>query len=168
MPRDTAPRVFRSILCPVDFSRNSRAALRYAAMLARLPDAHLIVLYVNDPLLATAASTRPDAEAIMVATENDLRRFVAGALRHATPSVSTTLLTIAGKPSSEIVRAAERHDCDLIVMGYRGVGRASRLLFGSTTEGVMRTTTVPVLAIPPTRRAARLPAADRARLKRAS
>ena len=167
MSRDTAPRVFRSILCPVDFSRNSRSALRYAAMLARLSGAHLVVLYVNDPLLATAAATRPDAEAIIVSTENDLRRFVAGALRNATPPVPTTLLTIAGKPSREIVNAAERHGCELIVMGYRGAGRASRLLFGSTTEGVVRTTAVPVVAIPPARRSARRPAAP-ARLKRAS
>ncbi len=168
MPRDRAPRVFRSILCPVDFSCNSRAALRYAAMLARLSDAHLMVLYVNDPLLATAAATRPDAEAILATTEKDLRRFVTEAMRNTTPAVHTTLLTIAGKPAREIVSAAERHDCDLIVIGYRGVGRASRLLFGSTTEGVVRTTSVPVVAIPPARRRARLPEADRARLSRAS
>jgi len=34
MARTAIPRVFRSILCPVDFSNNSRGALRYAAMLA--------------------------------------------------------------------------------------------------------------------------------------
>ena len=162
-----APRVFRSILCPVDFSSNSRAALRYAAMLARLSDAHLIVLYVNDPLLATAAATRPDAEAILVSTENDLRRFVTAVIVHGMPRIATTLLTIAGKPSREIVIAADRHDCDLIVMGYRGVGRATRLLFGSTTEGVVRTSRVPVLAVPPARRRARLPVV-RTGLRRAS
>lgn len=168
MPRNVAPRIFRSILCPIDFSNNSRAALRYAAMLARLSDAHLLVLYVNDPLLATAAATRPDAEAILVCAENDLCRFVTAVISNETPSIATTLLTIAGKPSLEIVRAAERHDCDLIVMGYRGVGRASRLLFGSTTEGVVRTSRIPVLAVPPARRRrARLPIV-RPRLKRAS
>lgn len=167
MARDLSPRPFRSILCPVDFSANSRAALRYAAMLARLADSHLVVLYVNDPLLATAAATRHGTSALMASAESDLQRFVRGALRHVTPPISTTLLTIAGTPPREIVEAAERHGCDLIVMGYRGVGRASRFLFGSTTEGVVRTTAVPVVAIPPARRAARLPAVG-ARLKRAS
>ena len=167
MPRDTSPRVFRSILCPVDFSSNSRAALRYAAMLARLSDARLIVLYVNDPLLATVAAARPSAEAILAATEHDLRSFVRGALHGTTPSVATTLLTIAGKPAEEIVRAAERHRCDVIVMGHRGAGRAARLLFGSTTEGVVRMAAVPVLAVPVARRRARLPS-ERRRLRRAS
>ena len=167
MPRDNVPGVFRTILCAIDFSTNSRAALRYAAMVARLSDAHLIVLYVNDPLLVTAAATRPDAKAILASTDDDLRRFVLRAMRNATPRVATTLLTLAGKPAHEIVTAARRHHADLIVIGHRGAGRASRLLWGSTTEGVMRTTTVPVLAIPPARRQARLPG-PRAGLRRVS
>ena len=167
MPRNVAPRIFRSILCPIDFSNNSRAALRYAAMLARLSDAHLLVLYINDPLLATAAATRPDAEAILNSTENDLRRFVSTAVSKPTPPIPATLLTVAGKPAQEILKAAARHDCDLVVMGYRGAGRASRLLFGSTTEGVVRTSSIPVLAVPPARRRARLPVV-RPGLRRAS
>jgi nucleotide-binding universal stress UspA family protein len=168
MSRDASLRVFRSVLCPVDFSANSRAALRYAAMLARLSDAHLVVLFVDDPLLATAAATRRGAAALLASTEDELRHFVSGALRNTTPRASTTLLTRVGKPAPEIVSSAARHGCDVIVMGYRGIGRASRFLFGSTTEEVVRKTAVPVLAIPPARRAARLPAAARARLKRAS
>jgi hypothetical protein len=39
--------------------------------------------------------------------------------------MNVTLVTAAGKPAREIVNVAERHGCDLIVMGYRGVGRAS-------------------------------------------
>jgi nucleotide-binding universal stress UspA family protein len=166
MARDTAPSVYRSILCPVDFSGNSRAALRYAAMLARLSDAHLFVLYVDDPLLAVAAATRPDARALVKSREVDLRRFVANTVGRTTPPVQTTLLTVAGKPDHEITQAAARHGCDLIVMGYRGIGRASRFFFGSTTEGVVRSSSVPVVAVPPARRGVRLPAAGR--LRRAS
>ena len=55
--------------------------------------------------------------------------------------MNVTLVTTAGKPAREIVNVAERHVCHLIVMGYRGVGGASKLLFGSTTEGVVRTAT---------------------------
>lgn len=167
MPRTDVPRAFRSILCPVDFSANSRAALRYAVMLARLSDAHLLVLYVTDPLVATAAASRPDVRAMLASTDGDLRRFVSSVMRHSTPAIATTMLTIAGKPAAEIAKAAERHRCDLIVMGYRGAGRASRLLFGSTTEGVVRRSAIPVVAVPPARRAARLPAVGRG-LKRAS
>lgn len=168
MSRDVSSRVFRSILCPVDFSANSRAALRYAAMLARLSDAHLIVLYVDDPLLAAVMAARATAPTMLAATKTELQRFVDGALRGAPPAPAYTVLTQAGAPAREIVKMAERHGCDLIVIGYRGIGRTSRLLFGSTTEGVMRTTAVPVLAVPPARRRARLPVAKRRTLKHAS
>jgi len=168
MARNVSPRAFRSILCPVDFSANSRAALRYAAMLARLSDAHVTILYVHDPLLAAVITTRTNARAMIAATEAELQRFVAGSLRGATPAPTYTVVTQAGTPAREILKAAEQHRCDLIVIGYRGAGRTSRLLFGSTTEGVMRTTTVPVVAIPPARRHARLPVAKKRNLKRAS
>jgi nucleotide-binding universal stress UspA family protein len=167
MARHSTPPVFRSILCPVDFSSNSRAALRYAAMLARLTDGHLLVLFVDDPLLATAAARRRGAGAVLASTEHELRRFVEATVGRMTPRVATTVLTVIGKPAAEIVRTAQKHGCDLIVIGYRGTGRASRLLFGSTTEGVVRAATVPVVAVPPARRSARLPV-ERARLTRAS
>jgi nucleotide-binding universal stress UspA family protein len=161
----TGSHVFRSILCPVDFSAHSRAALRYAAALARRSGCHLVVVYVNDPLLAIAAATKSDARALIHASEHDLRRFVISVT--ASRPMNVTLVTTAGKPAREIVNVAERHGCDLIVMGYRGVGGASKLLFGSTTEGVVKATSVPVLAIPPARRIKR-PVANERRLKRVS
>lgn len=162
----TRSRAIGSILCPVDFSTNSRAALRYAAMLARMADGHLIVLYVDDPLLATAAARRRGARAMIAGTEHDLHRFVETTLGRVTARPSMTVLTVPGKPAECIVRTAAEHRCDLIVIGYRGAGRASRLLFGSTTEGVMRKAVIPVVAVPPGRRSAG--AADRAHMKRAS
>jgi nucleotide-binding universal stress UspA family protein len=158
--------VFRSILCPVDFSAHSRAVLRYAAALARRSSCHLVVVYVNDPLLAIAAATRSDARALVHASEHDLRKFVISVT--ASRPMNVTLVTTAGKPAREIVNVAERHGCDLIIMGYRGVGGASKLLFGSTTEGVVRATSVPVLAIPPARRRIKRPDTNRSRLKRVS
>jgi nucleotide-binding universal stress UspA family protein len=152
MPRSVSPRVFRAILCPVDFSPNSRDALRYAAMLARLTDARLVVVHVTDPLLVAAASSRRAAADVLLATERDLRRFVNQALRTSSPQSDLQVLAIGGKAARAIAATAEQHGCQLIVMGYRGIGRASRLLFGSTTEGVLRLSSVPVVAVPPSGR----------------
>lgn len=43
-------------------------------------------------------------------------------------------------------RYAEEHDCDLIVMGRRGLG-AIRGMLGSVSFGVLRATDVPVLTV---------------------
>lgn len=148
-PDAASGRAFGAILCPVDFSSNSRAALRYSVRLAQQSDCRLVVLFVEDPLLAVVAARRRDAETVIRAGERDLRSFVMKSVGEAAEGMPITLVTSAGKPPAEIVKAARRHGCDLIVMGYRGIGRASRFFFGSTTEGVVRTARVPVLAIPP-------------------
>jgi nucleotide-binding universal stress UspA family protein len=156
-------------LCQIDFSPNSRTALQYAATLARRCDSDLLVLYVEDPLLAIATATRSDARSLICEGERELLRFTTSVVRPEAPGMAVTLVTSAGKPATEIVKAAERHRCDLIVMGYRGVGGASKFFFGSTTEGVVRMTSIPVLAIPPARRqSGRAGRAQRSGLKRAS
>lgn len=45
------------------------------------------------------------------------------------------------------VSAAEEDSADLIVMGVRGRGALDRLLFGSTTDHVIRQANCPVLTI---------------------
>lgn len=54
----------------------------------------------------------------------------------------------AGKPAAEILRIAREHGADLIVMGSHGSTGFRKLFFGSTTERVLRETTVPVLVTP--------------------
>ena len=48
----------RSILCPVDFSEQSRQALRWASAIAQYRGAEMTVLSVVEPLLAQAAGIR--------------------------------------------------------------------------------------------------------------
>jgi nucleotide-binding universal stress UspA family protein len=53
-----------------------------------------------------------------------------------------------GAPSEEIVDAAADHGADLVVMGTQGRTGFSRLAAaGSTTERVVRLTTVPTLVV---------------------
>jgi nucleotide-binding universal stress UspA family protein len=144
----------RSILCPVDFSKHSRAALRQAATLAGQERGRLTVLYVNDPLLsAAAAAAAYDRRALAQKSERELHRFAVQALAAVRRKPrSLKLVTVLGKPVHEIVKASSDYRCDLIVMGTQGRGGAARLFLGSTTEGVLRRTDVPVLVIPPWRR----------------
>ncbi len=138
---------FTHILCPVDFSRHSRSALRLAAGLARRSGGGLTVLYVTHPLLTTAAAAAAyDIHRLNAQTEAELRRFVRRTLGPDAPPV-TVLLTI-GHPSAAIRKAARRLAVDLIVVGTHGLSGTRKLFFGSTTEQVIREAEVPVLAVP--------------------
>ena len=141
---------FQTVVCPVDFSAASRAALRRAAMVALRGDARLVVLHVNDPLLTTAAAVALRDRSFVRRTGVELRRFVDAALRRRLRNrlrVSTRLAV--GAAADGILAAAARARADLIVMGTRGLTGAGRLFMGSTTLSVLERTRVPVLAVPP-------------------
>lgn len=156
------PPGFTNILCPVDFSRHSRAALRLAAGVARRSGGRLTVLYVTHPLLTTAAAAAAyDIHRLNAQTEVELRRFVRRTLGPDAPPV-TILLTL-GHPSPAIHKAARRLAADLIVIGTHGLSGTRKLFFGSTTEQVIRHSEAPVLAVPhirPRRRSKQTPARD--------
>jgi nucleotide-binding universal stress UspA family protein len=135
----TAP----TIVCPIDFSEHSKAALRMAAVIANRFAGRLVVLHVNDPLLATAAATQHVS--LEKEAENELREVIASA---GASAARTKIVVRKGAAEQEILHAAEAEHADLVVMGTHGLTGARKLIFGSTTEKVLRETRVPVLAVP--------------------
>jgi nucleotide-binding universal stress UspA family protein len=143
---------FRSILCPVDFSPQSRAALQDAAALARRFGSRLTVLFVTDPLLEAAANAvYRQARRRVDRTNVELARFVKRATRGDPGDDRVALVTSTGNPPEEILRQATRLKADLVVMGSDGLSGIQKMFFGSTTERVLQKATVPVLAIPSSR-----------------
>lgn len=138
---------FRSILCPVDFSEQSRIALRYAAAVATRSDGRLSVLYSNDPLLIAAAGLALHDRSLARRNLAELHQFVASTVSPALLARVDVCVT-SGQPADEIAKAARREACDLIVMGTHGLTGATKLFIGSTTSRVLEQSTVAVLAIP--------------------
>ena len=54
-------------------------------------------------------------------------------------------VTAVGSPAEVLVRDAEEHGADLIVVGARGLGAVARVLLGSVSESVLRHAGCPVL-----------------------
>src|SRR5262245_16549461 len=84
-----------SVLCPVDFSDPSRAALNYAAAIADHFGARLTVLTVDDPLLAEVAATTGRVPSLERETDKELRRFVGDTLPHLGASAKTVAFRVA-------------------------------------------------------------------------
>jgi len=147
---------FRSILCPVDFSPQSRTALEHAVAMARRFASRLAVVYVNDPLLLAAAKTAYRGQRHFVdQTRAELARFVkpvASVWRERHEHVA--LVVSAGNPAEEILSQVRQRRSDLVVMGSHGLSGIQKVFFGSTTEQVLRQASAPVLAVPPATRKA--------------
>lgn len=139
-----------SILCPIDYSDASAGALRYAAALARHFLTRLIVITVEDPMLTTALDLGSGVHWTREASAREVAGFVSSVFGEDAAALALCEYDVAvGKPPVEILRAARERSCDLIVMSSHGLTGARRLFFGSTTERVLRETTVPVLVTPP-------------------
>jgi len=139
---------FRSVLCPVDFSKHSRQALRYAEAMAGRSGGAMTVTYANDPLLIAAAAAALHDRQVAKRSLRELESFVNQTLTTNRKRPRLTCRVSIGTPSDQIVKAASSRRFDLIVMGTHGLTGADRLLLGSTTMSVLQRTSVPVLAVP--------------------
>lgn len=139
-----------TILCPVDFSEASRNALKYARVVSEHFHARMVLLAIEDPLLTEAIDLGTGHVWDPEDTRRELVKF-AGHAFGATVSTSGDVEyeVAVGKPANLILRIAQEKHCDLIVMSTHGLTGMRKMFFGSTTERVLRETTVPVLATPP-------------------
>jgi universal stress protein A len=139
----------RSVLCPVDFSEQSRQALLWASAIAQYRGGELTVLSVVEPLLAQAAEIRLGVDLARADTEPALHEFVEATLPEDVRQASHTRIEVmVGDPAEAILQTGRRLKTGLIVMGTHGLGGFRKLLLGSTTEQVLRRTEWPVLAVP--------------------
>jgi len=138
--------IFRKILCPVDFSNNSIAALDQAAKLARKDDAKLYLMHVE-----FVAMNKPAELAdydITLSTEPAKLRLEQIARKHLV-RVRHELILQVGWPGELIEKAARDLDVDLIVMATHGRTGMARMFLGSIAEHVVRTLEHSVLSFGP-------------------
>jgi nucleotide-binding universal stress UspA family protein len=138
--------IFLKILCPVDFSNHSIAALDQAAKLARKDDAMLYLMHVE-----FVAMNKPAELAdydITLSTESAKLRLEQIARKHLV-RVRHELVVQVGWPGEVIEKAAQDLDVDLIVMATHGRTGMARLFLGSIAEHIVRTSERSVLSFGP-------------------
>jgi nucleotide-binding universal stress UspA family protein len=141
---------FGRILCAVDFSATSFRALEYAASLAApggpgIVALNVVELFADGGMRDEVALDTPDFRA-------ELKRTALARLHDAIPEgvrarCAVTELVTMGKAWKEILRVATEQESDVIVLGVQGRSAADLLLFGSTTQHVVRQAACPVLTI---------------------
>lgn len=153
VPTPAASPVFKDIVCAIDFSAASIAALDYALSLAREADARLTILHVASSTIEPSMfDLTADAGLTVAELRQRLERDLEAQLVATVPVGASeycrveTLMT-QGRPGPEIVRVAADLRADLIVMGVFGRGAVDLTVFGSTAQHVVRAASCPVLTI---------------------
>lgn len=138
------------ILVPVDFSRESTKALRYAVTLARQFDAAITLVHVVEPcygpegLGEPAVAKRATEKARVESAKNKL-----GAMGQRILGPCRIVQTVIrnGLAFFEITEAAKCLDIDLIIIGTHGYTGPTHAVMGSTAEKVVRHAPCPVLVV---------------------
>ena len=146
----TATLPFKRLLCPVDFSEPSVAALGFALSLAQEAEAQLTVLHVVEwPLDEEPIVTPPfDVPEYRRGREAEVRARLERLVPAEAGDWCRPSLRIGhGKPYREILGTAAEDQADLVVMGVHGRNPLDVMLFGSTTNHVVRQATCPVLTL---------------------
>jgi nucleotide-binding universal stress UspA family protein len=143
---------FHNILVAVDFSQTSDDALSMAAYLGKADHAQVHLLHVVPDVVQSMYTMVPvafDVDAYQRQSVEDARaQLPALAARYRLESAMLTTAVLLGVPAAEIVRYAEEHGIDLIVLGAHGHGFLDRLLIGSVAERVARRAPCAVLMVP--------------------
>jgi nucleotide-binding universal stress UspA family protein len=144
--------VYKTILCPTEFSDPSTQALEYALTLAEETDARLVLLHViegfaPDERLITEASHFSVPEYYRHLEHEARARLISAVPEEARVWCTPEERVMFGKAYRVILQVAEEVSAHLIVMGVHGKSALNRRLFGSTTHHVIRGARCPVLTL---------------------
>lgn len=138
-----------SVGCGFDGSAESRAAIDWAADLARAAGAQLRLLSVHQHLPPV---TVPSGAGLPLASVNeDLRNALARQLADTEAELTASGLDVVGTlldgdPTAVLARASGQFGA--LVLGSRGYGPVGAVLLGSVSTNLVRTTSCPLVVVP--------------------
>ncbi len=142
--------MIKKILVPIDFSDYSKKALRYTIDFAKQFNSEIILVYVIEPLvypadLSMGQMVIPHSEEdLSEKSKTDLKKLAENEIGEA---LRYSIIVKTGKPFLEIIETASELDTDLIIISTHGHTGVEHLLFGSTSEKVVRKAPCPVLTL---------------------
>jgi nucleotide-binding universal stress UspA family protein len=162
---------FKKILYATDLSENAAHAFSYAVSLANMYGAgitilHVLVEFSGEEFITNMISTETwkeikrrhysEARDSLIQKKRDhvaIKEILQAFSDEVTVNtkdqnaVTDEILIRGGDTAEMIVQTAEEKNCDLIVMGTRGLGILADVLIGSTAKKVLKLSPIPVLII---------------------
>ena len=138
--------VYHRILVPLDHTDLDRLAVSHAAAMARLYNAQLFLLHVEEGV--TSQIYGPEASTAEVEAGEEYLERIAQSLRDQGITVETSI-SHSASPTREIIRYAREIRPDLVIMGAHGHGGLKDLIFGNTINPVRHHLELPMLIVRP-------------------
>lgn len=127
------PETIGRVVCPVNFTGASRDAIAYAARLASAFGAELLLVHVHE-------ADGIDSDAV----HNRFRSYVPEEMR---AQLKIRELVLRGGAAERVLECVEDQKAELLVMGTQRKTLRSETIIGTTSERLLRFSSVPVLSI---------------------
>ena len=144
-----------SIMCGIDGSADSQAALAFAERLASRLGTRLVLAHVAElahiPYAATT-SFGGSAGRVAVTEEIDSKKEAAEQLLEQAADAGLAdaeRRAAVGVPSERLAELADEEDAELIVVGSRGRGAFKAAFLGSVSNSLVGVARCPVVIVPP-------------------
>lgn len=138
--------LYKRILVAIDLTDEAPQVLERAVALAKENSAELLLLHVIEPIgYAYGGDIPMDLSELQEQLDKTARKQLAEYGRRFEIPEAQQLVEI-GRPSSEVHKASEERDVDLVVVGSHG-RHGIQLLLGSTATAVLHGSYCDVLAV---------------------
>ena len=135
----------RQILVGVDGSPGSRAAVDYAAKLARQTGRRLLLAYVAEPLQPANLGPLQTDQELMQAAQKVLDGL---AQRTALTGLGVDTAVLTGTVADTLADAARAEQVDFVVVGHRYRGIAASAPLSAVAERLVQISPKPLLVLP--------------------
>lgn len=139
---------FHKILVPFDGSEPAEKALARAVYLAKLCLAEIVILNVVDLNKKISSFEQVSTGGYV---PSDLKeeglRMLLNLKRNIPVGIKTKYMVAIGQPPEIILDICKKEQCDLIIMGNRGLSTIKQLILGSVSDYVMSNAICPVMII---------------------
>ena len=137
--------MYKKILAALENGRADQALLPHISQLAKLLGSELLLVHVADGWVARNYERLNLAESEEMRADRAYLDHKAAELRER--GIKVTACLALGDPATQILKIAERENCDLIAMTSHGHRFLADLVLGSTIHEVRHKTTIPVLLV---------------------
>jgi manganese transport protein len=137
--------MYKKILVALENGPADEALLPHIGQLAKLCGSELILVHVADGWAARNYEQLGLAESEEMIADRNYLQSTAGQLGES--GLRVTVHLARGNPPDEILKTAEREQCDLIAMTTHGHRFLGDLIHGSTITAVRHKSRIPILLV---------------------
>jgi nucleotide-binding universal stress UspA family protein len=137
--------LYMNILVPLDGSKYSEKALLHACDMAKNYQSRLILLYVVEKLISINPLDRKAYLEMLRKVGNDV--LVKGKKTALKQGIDSKIVLKEGNIANEIIKLAKKEQCNLIVVGNKGLGATARFFLGSVSNKLANNSPYSILIV---------------------